>query len=110
MTFGERVNQLRKQKKWSQDELAKMIGTSAPIVGRYERGEINPSIDTAKKIADALEVTIDFLIGGSKQAAFDRKTLDRIEEIERLQPDEKEKVYYLLDVIIRDSKARQAYA
>ena len=47
MTFGEKVSILRKQLKWSQDDLAKKIGTSAPIIGRYERGEIKPSIEVA---------------------------------------------------------------
>ena len=64
MTFGERILSIRKRLKWSQDELAKKVGTSAPIIGRYERNEIKPAIDTAKSIADALGVTIDFLIGG----------------------------------------------
>ena len=64
MTFGERILSVRKRLKWSQDELAKKVGTSAPIIGRYERNEIKPAIDTAKAIADALGVTIDFLLGG----------------------------------------------
>lgn len=48
MTFGERIALQRKQLKISQDELAKRVGTSSPIIGRYERGEIKPSIDMAK--------------------------------------------------------------
>ena len=51
MTFGERIIMLRKQLKLSQDDLAKKIGTSAPIIGRYERNEIKPSIEVAAKIA-----------------------------------------------------------
>ena len=35
--------------KMSQDELAKIIGTSAPIIGRYDRNEIKPSIEVLKK-------------------------------------------------------------
>lgn len=59
MTFGKRITVLRKQLKWSQDDLAKKIGTSAPIIGRYEREEIKPSIDVASKLADALGVTLN---------------------------------------------------
>ena len=54
MTFGERVTLHRKQLKLSQHDLAGKVGTSAPIIGRYERDEIKPSIETAKKIADEL--------------------------------------------------------
>jgi ribosome-binding protein aMBF1 (putative translation factor) len=48
-----------KQLKWSHVDLAKKVGSSAPIVGRYERDENKPSIDVAAKIADALNVTLD---------------------------------------------------
>jgi len=50
-----------------------MVGTSAPIIGRYERNEIKPSIETAKNIADALGVTIDYLIGGSDTMVMDKR-------------------------------------
>jgi transcriptional regulator with XRE-family HTH domain len=32
-------------------------------MGKYERGEAAPSIDFAKRIADALGVTLDYLVG-----------------------------------------------
>ena len=78
MTFGERITTLRKQLKWSQDDLAKKAGTSAPIIGRYERNEIKPSIEMAKKIADELEVTVDYLIGGSDQLRLDKNYLSAL--------------------------------
>ena len=40
MLFGERLASVRKSKKISQDELAKEIGAHAPVIGRYERGEV----------------------------------------------------------------------
>ena len=54
MTFGERITLIRKQLKWSQEDLAKKVGTSAPIIGRYERDEIKPSIEVAAKMAELL--------------------------------------------------------
>jgi transcriptional regulator with XRE-family HTH domain len=110
MTFGEKISMLRKQLKWSQDELAGKIGTSAPIVGRYERGEIKPSIEVASKIADALNVTIDYLIGNSDKLIFDKKLLKRLEEIENLPIDEKEKVYYFIDMALAYNKTKKAMA
>ena len=110
MTFGERIITLRKKLKWSQDDLAKKIGTSAPIIGRYERNEIKPSIETAKNIADALEVTIDYLIGGTDKLVLDKKMLQRFEEIENLSQNDKTKIFDFIDLVIRDAKTRQAYA
>ncbi|ALO13776.1 Putative PBSX repressor [Salinivirga cyanobacteriivorans] len=109
MTFGERIISLRKKLKWSQDELAKKIGTSAPIIGRYERNEIKPSIETAKNIADSLNVTLDYLLGGSNSAVLDKELLKRLEDIESLSQEDKDKIYYFIDMAIRDAKARQAY-
>lgn len=43
--------------------MAKKTGISAPIIGCYERNEIKYSFEVAKKIADELGVTVDYLIG-----------------------------------------------
>lgn len=110
MTFGERITLIRKQLKWSQEELAKKVGTSAPIIGRYERNEIKPSIDVAKKIADELNVTVDYLLGGSDKMVLDKKLLKRIEDIEALPTKEKEKIFEYIDLIIRDTKIKKAHA
>ncbi|NOZ95401.1 MAG: helix-turn-helix transcriptional regulator, partial [Acidobacteria bacterium] len=50
-TFGAKILELRKKQGWSQPQLGKMIGTSGAIIGRYERGEITPSIEVARKLA-----------------------------------------------------------
>lgn len=110
MTFGERITALRKQLKLSQDDLAKRIGTSAPIIGRYERNEIKPAIDTAKKIADELGTTVDYLIGGSDSIKLDKKMLSRIQDIQQLDEQQQEYVFALLDAFLRDHKAKKAYA
>jgi transcriptional regulator with XRE-family HTH domain len=109
MTFGERILSLRKKNKWSQDELAKKIGTSAPIVGRYERNEIKPSIEVAKKLADELGVTIDYLIGGTDKV-FDKALLKKIEEIESLSAEDKTKVYELIDMALGYHKTKQTFS
>lgn len=110
MTFGEKITLIRKQLKWSQEELAKKIGTSAPIVGRYERNEIKPSIETAKNIADALGVTVDYLVGSSDKMVLDKKMVKRLEEIENLPEEDKDRIYYFIDIVLRDAKARKAYS
>jgi transcriptional regulator with XRE-family HTH domain len=110
MTFGEKIILLRKQLKWSQDDLAKKIGTSGPIVGRYERNEIKPSIDVAAKLADTLGVTIDYLVGATEKAVLDKKLMRRIEDIEGLPEDEKDKVYYFIDMALAYNKTKLAFS
>jgi transcriptional regulator with XRE-family HTH domain len=109
MTFSERIIMLRKQLKLSQDDLARKIGTSAPIVGRYERNEIKPSIEVAAKIAEELGVTVDYLLGNSDNMVMDKKLIKRIEDIEALPAEEKENVYYFIDMALSHHKAKKAF-
>lgn len=44
-TFGKRLSEVRKTKKLSQDELAKMLDVHGAVIGRYERDEVKPSIE-----------------------------------------------------------------
>ena len=46
-----------------------------------------PSIEMAKKIADAFGVTLDYLVGEGFNAKFDKKTLKRINDIEAMDND-----------------------
>ena len=46
------------------------------MIGKYERGEAVPSIDAAKKIADAFEVSMDYLVGEGVNVSFDKKILN----------------------------------
>jgi len=66
MNFGQNLMLIRKQKKLSQADLEKIIGTSGDVIGRYKRGDITPSVDVVAIIADALEVSVDYLIGKTK--------------------------------------------
>jgi transcriptional regulator with XRE-family HTH domain len=104
MTFGERVLQIRKQQKYSQDELTKLIGTSALIVGRYERDEIKPSIEVASRLADALGITLDYLLGKSDKMVLDKKNLQRLHDIENLSEEDKSNIFYTIDNLIRAAK------
>ena len=110
MNTGKTITALRDKKGWSQAELADNSGVSRVMIGKYERGEAVPSIDAAKKIADALNVSLDFLVGESKNATFDKRTLQRIQELELLEESKKETLFDLIDTYIRDFKTRGAYA
>jgi len=62
MSFGARITQTRKQKGWTQTELAEKAQTSRDLIGKYERDDIMPGADVAARIADALETSLDYLL------------------------------------------------
>ena len=109
MTFGERLTLVRKRKNLSQAETGKKIGINGDAYGRYERGEVRPTIEMAVKIAQALEVSLDYLAGNS-DIELDKNTLDRVQEVTKLTDNEKNHIYITLDALIRDFKAKKAYA
>ncbi|MFZ6014085.1 MAG: helix-turn-helix domain-containing protein [Bacteroidota bacterium] len=78
--------------------------------GKYERGEAIPSIDAAKKIADVLEVSLDYLVGEGINSKLDKHALKRLQDLEHLEDDKKKTLYDLIDTYIRDAKARKAYS
>ncbi|WP_152620356.1 XRE family transcriptional regulator [Pedobacter lusitanus] len=73
-----------------------------------QRSEASPSVDVAKKIADALEVSLDYLAGSSDKVSVDKQTLKLIDEIDELDPVVKEKLFFLANTVIRDAKTGKA--
>ena len=110
--FAKRLHDLRKQRDWSQPALGKKVGTSGAIIGRYERGEMTPSIDVAHKLADAFGVTVDYLITDQALPTVlqDKVMLERWQALDKLTPDDRERILFVLDSHVRDAKARQAYS
>ena len=109
MDFGDNMMLIRKKKSLSQAALGKLIGTSGDVVGRYERGDIKPSIEVVAKIADSLEVSVDYLIGKT-DLQLDKEAVQRLVDISKLPDDNKNYVLGLIDMALRDFKAKKAYA
>jgi transcriptional regulator with XRE-family HTH domain len=110
MNISNIISQLRDKNGLSQSDLADKSQVSRVMIGKYERGEAIPSIDAAKKIADALGVSLDYLVGETSQTSFDKRTLERIQELELLEESKKQTLYDLIDTYIRDCKTRKAFS
>lgn len=108
MLFGERLLNTRKKKKISQDELAKKLGVHAPIIGRYERNEVKPSIEMATKIAEVLQVSLDYLTGLS-DLELEQNVVDIITDLQKLNEQDKKHIITTVNALVRDAKTRLAY-
>lgn len=104
------MTNLRKEKSWSQTDLANKSSVSREMISKYERGIAIPSVDAAKKIADAFDVSLDYLVGEGINATFDKSTLKRLQEIQNMQPDFRTQLFSVIDSVIRDYKTQQNYA
>jgi len=101
--FGKRLTEVRKLKKLSQDDIGKKVGVHGAVIGRYERDEVKPSIEMAKDLAQALEVSLDYLVG-STDVLLEKTVLDKILDIQKLKPQEKDHVFALLDAFLKQTK------
>jgi len=112
LSFGKKLAALRKEKKMSQTQLAKLLNTSISVISRYERDEINPSIDAAKRLAAILNTSVGYLLGETEddQLLKDPTMIQRLKEIRGFSDQEKDQVLFTLDALIREVKNRKAYA
>ena len=62
MSFGEKLKQLRKEKRWSQDDLAFSAQIDGRQVSRYENDRVMQSVDVIVKMAKACDVSNDYLL------------------------------------------------
>jgi len=109
MSFGKRLTELRKEKKISQTELAKQLDIHKNVLGRYERDQAKPSIDVAAKIAKLMNVSLDYL-SGNTEADIDESIVKKVLSIQSLPKNEKDLITKTIDALVRDAKARHAYA
>ncbi len=63
MTIGERIQTTRKENGFSQEQLAEMASLNRVTIAKYESGRIEPGAQALARIADALGVSIDHLLG-----------------------------------------------
>lgn len=66
MLISARVKEIRKMKKFSQEELGEKLGVTKVSICGYETGSRIPSLDTFELLADVLEVSTDYLLGREK--------------------------------------------
>ncbi len=62
-TLEQRIIDARKNKGWTQTQLANALGVNLKNVSRYELGQAKPSFEAAAKLAKALGVSLDYLSG-----------------------------------------------
>jgi len=110
LNIGSKIIELRKAKSWSQEDLAKEIGSSRVMIGKYERNDNAPSIEVLLKMAKAFDVTVDYIIGEGQLSNYDKDVLKRIEDIEQLDDETKSKLFFLIDNVIQNFKTKKAFS
>jgi transcriptional regulator with XRE-family HTH domain len=103
--LGERIARLRKERGYTQKELAERIGIIQALVSDYERGKLRLNAEMVVRFAEALEVSTEDILrpNGSRPLARkpSRRVLRRLEQIESLSPHKQRILLSTIDTFLR---------
>jgi len=112
-TVGQRLLRLRKGRGFSQAELGQIVGVSQRMMTYYEREAGHPPAHLLPKLAEALGVTADVLLGlrpvQQTHAPRNTRLWRKLREVEKLPPGDRQAVLKILDgLLARQKLARGA--
>lgn len=67
MTVADRLYELRKNKKKSQEEVADLLDVSRQAISKWESGQTNPDLNNIIKICEIYGVSTDYLLNGTEE-------------------------------------------
>jgi transcriptional regulator with XRE-family HTH domain len=121
MNLGERLKYLRKQQRWTQEQLAQHLNISRSQISKWENGDLLPDVQSLEKLSNLYNVSVDFLIGkhSSKKELLrevrrlyqtddiSEKTIDIIDYLKQ-NPDIEEAIYSLAQLPGKKRKHAEA--
>jgi transcriptional regulator with XRE-family HTH domain len=111
MTIGEKIRKLRKEKGWSQNQLAQKIDINTRNISLYESGKATPSSETVQKLANLFNVSTDYLFNNEPEniasmGIKDKSLISLFEEIDKMTEDEKNAVRIFVEAIAFKRKVK----
>ena len=103
-SIGKRIRMYRENKGWRQEDFAEKIGLSVTYTGMIERGEKAPKLETFITIANTLGVSADLLLADVLETGYDVKSSTMTEEIAKLPPNARERIYKVVGAMIEFDK------
>ena len=104
-TLGQRIARIRKEKGYTQIELAEKIGIIQALISDYELDKLRPYFDVVIRFAQALDVSTDELLGvkpsESKEKKPDLKIVRRVKKIQDLPPSQQKTLLRTIDTFIK---------
>jgi transcriptional regulator with XRE-family HTH domain len=108
--FGINLRRIRLNKGYTQTKLAELSEVSQRIIEHYEKYAKRPSIDKVKKLAAALGVTDEELLGISKKKTSDDqsfKIMKKVRVIEKMPKRDQDMVFGLINTLVEKNKLKE---
>jgi transcriptional regulator with XRE-family HTH domain len=112
--IGERIRKARLARGLTQTELGKRIGVSQRMVTYYEVRGVSPTPELLIKLAHALEVPVEELIGEKPRTKAPADTPEsihlwrRLKKLEHLRPNDRKTVLRMIDLLAEQTQRRKA--
>ncbi len=110
---GEMIRLLRKERGWSQGELAEKLGLKPQNVSRYEKGHVQPRESTLALFAEVFEIPVSELTSSVSSQEFpelDPETAEYVRAIPTLSDKDQEAVKCILKALVTARKAQNLFA
>lgn len=105
--FPQRLVAARKKRELSQDDLAQRSGLKPAAVSHFETGARKPSFDNLRRLADALSVTADYLLGRTDDPeGFAESDVAFRHGFEKLSSDQREIALDFIKVLAKRNKKK----
>ena len=105
--FPARMAELRKEKGFTQQQLAERIGVHVQQLKRYEAGISQPTLDVIRNLAMTLGVSSDQLLFGKDERGPDESLKLQFEAVSKFDPEAKKVVQQVLASMILQQEARR---
>ena len=109
LVLGKRIAALRKERGYTQVELADQLGTTQAIVSDYERGKLRPHPDMIVRLAKALRVSADEMLGvqpaRQNGAPVSRRVFRRLQAIDQLPKRDQDALFRTIDAFLQARRA-----
>ena len=109
MEFAERLKTLRKQVKLTQTQIAEKLDISQQAYASWERGAKKPTQENLVKIAQILNVTVDYLVGNSEEQPDEFDNIELLFRMNSKGLTEEEKIIFKKELIEFMRKRKKAF-
>lgn len=96
---GSFLKELRKEKNWTQEQLAEKLNVSNRSISRWENGKTMPDFDLIIQLSQMYKISIEEILDGQRKEAGQKKqslSIQTAQEISQLTSDESQKRYKII--------------
>jgi transcriptional regulator with XRE-family HTH domain len=110
-TIGQRLSRFRRERGFTQEQLASVIGINQVLISKYENGSLKISTEMLIRFANILKVSTDSILGIDKKNTKPHETpslkvLKRVSKISKLPPDKQKAILKTLDMALESTGSR----